>query len=226
MKQYSIIIGGLILFFLTIFVIVESLNLPLLTDPSGWMETSTVGAALVGVVLLVSDIFLPVPSTFVMIANGALFGIVLGTVLSTVGSVGAALTGFFIGRRSDSLFSKLVSGGERERANRLLRKWGAIAIIITRPIPLLAETTAIVAGTSTISWQSATLASFIGSLPPALVYAFTGATAANFNNAVLSFGLVLLVAGLFWLVSQKLQVFISLRTQKGESEKENGKYRQ
>lgn len=206
MKQYSIIIGGLILFFLTIFVIVESLNLPLLTDPSAWMGTATVGAALVGIALLVSDVFLPVPSTFVAIANGALFGIALGTILSTVGSVGAALTGFFIGRRSDSLLSKLVSAAERERANRLLRKWGAIAIIITRPIPLLAETTSIVAGTSAMSWQTVTLASFVGSLPAALLYAITGATAATFNNAALSFGLVLLVAGLFWLVSSRLQV--------------------
>ena len=212
MKQYSIIIGGIILFFLTIFLIVESLNLPLLADPTGWMETSTVGAALVGISLLVSDVFLPVPSTFVMMANGALFGIALGTFLSTLGSLGAALTGFFIGRRSSSLLSKLVSAAERERANRMLAKWGAIAIIITRPIPLLAETTSIVAGTSAMSWRTVTLASFLGSLPTALLYALTGATAMNFNNAALSFGLVLLVAGLFWVVGERLQFLLSARS--------------
>ncbi len=41
------------------------------------MRASGVVAALVGVGLLVADVVLPVPSSVVMLAHGALFGVVL-----------------------------------------------------------------------------------------------------------------------------------------------------
>ena len=43
------------------------------------------------------------------------------------------------------------------------------------------------------------IASFAGSLPPALLYALTGAAVANLESTALMFGIVLLIAGLFWL---------------------------
>jgi uncharacterized membrane protein YdjX (TVP38/TMEM64 family) len=208
MKIYGIIIGCLLLIFLTVFFIVEPLQLPLLTAAGRWMETKTIGAALVGLGLLIADVFLPVPSSLVMIANGAAFGIILGTNLSLIGSVGAALTGFFVGRRGGVFLAKFIDRTERDRADRLLEQWGAIAVIITRPIPLLAETTTIVAGSSAMPWHRMVVASFVGSVPAALLYALTGATAASFNNGVLTFGLVLLVAGGFWLANHCLRVFL------------------
>lgn len=48
------------------------------------------------------------------------------------------------------------------------------------------------------------IATLVGSLPPALIYALTGATAARLDNVALVFGLVLLVAGLFWVVGRAL----------------------
>jgi len=81
-------------------------------------------------------------------------------------------------------------------------------MVITRPVPLLAETVAIMAGTSPLGWRQAALASFVGSLPPALLYALTGATTAALTSGVLMFGLVLLVAGIFWLVGYLAEVYL------------------
>jgi hypothetical protein len=47
---------------------------------------------------------------------------------------------------------RLVTAEERARANRLLERWGTLAIVVTRPIPLLAETVAIMAGASPLGW--------------------------------------------------------------------------
>lgn len=168
------------------------------------MKASSVSTALLGIVLLVADLFIPIPSSLVMIVNGALFGVALGTILSLVGNFGAALTGFFIGRRGSSFLNRFVSPEQRRQANRLLEKWGLLAIIVTRPVPLLAETTVIMPGTSTISWNSMSLASLVGSFPGALIYALTGATATSFDNSLLMFGLVLLIAGGFWFVGNLL----------------------
>jgi uncharacterized membrane protein YdjX (TVP38/TMEM64 family) len=150
--------------------------------------------------LLIADVLLPVPSSIVMVAHGALFGVLWGTILSLLGSVGAAAFGFAIGRRGGALLERVVTPAERARASSILVRWGTLAIIVTRPVPLLAETVAIMAGASTMSWRAVIMASIAGSLPPSLLYALTGAAVANLQNTALMFGIVLLVAGLFWLI--------------------------
>jgi uncharacterized membrane protein YdjX (TVP38/TMEM64 family) len=199
MKRHLIIMGVMIASFLLLFIVVEALGVPLLTDPTPWMGRGGTLAALIGVGLLVADVLLPVPSSLVMVAHGALFGVAVGTLLSLVGSVGAALFGFAIGRRGGRLMERLVTPAERERADRLLKRWGVLAIIVTRPVPLLAETVAIMAGTSSLGWGRVALASLAGSLPPALLYAITGASVANLQNTTLVFVLVILIAGAFWV---------------------------
>lgn len=205
MKRYLLFMAALMAFFIFLFFVVEALGVPLLSDPMPWMTHGGVFAAGLGVSLLIADVLLPVPSSLVMVAHGTLFGFVVGTLLSMLGSVGAALFGFAIGRRGGKFLDRVVTPAERSRANNLLARWGALAIIITRPIPLLAETVAIMSGTSSLSWGTVVLASLAGSLPPALLYALTGAAIANFQNTAVMFGVVLLVAGLFWLVGRLLE---------------------
>lgn len=203
MKRYLLIAVALIVCFTVLFFIVEALGVPLLTDPTPWMKHGGVLAASLGVGLLIADVVLPVPSSIVMVAHGALFGVLWGTVLSLIGSTGAAVFGFAIGRRGGRAMEWIVTPAERERASSVLERWGTLAIIITRPVPVLAETVAIIAGTSSMSWGSLIIASVAGSLPPALLYALTGAAVADLQSTALMFVVVLLVAGLFWLIGRR-----------------------
>jgi len=130
--------------------------------------------------------------------------VLIGTLLSLLGSVGAALFGFAIGRRGGRLLERIVTPEERARADKMLARWGTLAVLVTRPVPILAETVAIMTGTSTIGWARMALASFAGSLPPALLYALTGAAYANFQSVVLMFAATLLVAGFFWFIGRLL----------------------
>jgi uncharacterized membrane protein YdjX (TVP38/TMEM64 family) len=212
MKRYLLIMLAMMAFFLLLFFAVESLGVPLLVDPTPWLRHGGVLAAALGVGLLIADVLLPVPSSLVMVAHGALFGVVTGTLLSLLGSMGAALFGFALGRRGDKLLERLVSPGERARANQMLARWGSLAVVVTRPVPLLAETVAIMTGASPLGWGRMALASFVGSLPPALLYALTGAAYANFQSATLMFGAVLLVAGSFFLVGRLLDFLVNRKT--------------
>ena len=211
MKRYLLLMVALMTFFVILFLIVEALGVPLLSDPTPWMKHGGILAACLGVGLLIADVLLPVPSSLVMVAHGALFGVWVGTLLSLVGSVGAAMFGFAIGRRGGKFLNRMVTPAEQSRANRLLARWGALAIIVTRPIPVLAETVAIMSGTSSLRWSTVMLASIAGSLPPALLYALTGAAVANFQSTSLMFGVVLLVAGLFWLVGRWFEPYFSAK---------------
>jgi uncharacterized membrane protein YdjX (TVP38/TMEM64 family) len=214
MKRYLLTVIALIVLFTILFVIVEALGVPLLSDPTPWMKHGGILAASIGVGLLIADVVLPVPSSIVRVAHGALFGVLWGTVLSLIGSVGAAVFGFAIGRRGGRLLERTVPTAERARASSILARWGMLAIIVTRPVPLLAETVAIMAGASSMSWRALIVASIAGSLPPALLYALTGAAVADLQNTALMFGVVLVVAGLFWLLGM---IFSHKEAQKAQN---------
>lgn len=204
MKRYWIAGSLVLVFFLITFLLLEKLNLSFLANSYDLLKVSGLGAALAGIGLLIADVILPIPASLVMIANGALFGVGVGMILSLVGNLGAALVGFFIGRRGEPMLARFVSYEERSQANHLLKEWGLLAIIVTRPIPLLAETTVVMAGASDMGWKPMILAALAGSFPIAVVYALTGATAANFGGGTLAFGLVLLVAGFFLVLGRRL----------------------
>jgi uncharacterized membrane protein YdjX (TVP38/TMEM64 family) len=205
MRRYWTVVGLMLVVLLGLFGVVEALGVPLLTDPSPWLDKGGPMAALVGVGLLIVDVLLPVPSSLVMIAHGAIFGVLAGTALSLIGSTGAAAYGFALGRRGGGPLARVVPAEERRRADRLLARWGMLAVIATRPVPLLAETTAIMAGASSMSWRQLMIAALAGALPAALLYALTGAIAASFTNGAMVFGLVLLVAGAFWWLGRRAE---------------------
>ena len=112
-------------FFLLLFFAVEALGFQLLRDPTPWMQHGEVLAAALGVSLLVADVLLPVPSSLVMVAHGALFGVVMGTLLSLLGSMGAALFGFVIGRRGGKLLERIVTAGRARTCRQDVSEMGS-----------------------------------------------------------------------------------------------------
>ncbi len=187
---YALVLGAM----LALFALVEATEAPLLTDSQPLHGRSQLAAALTGVTLLVVDVVLPVPSSVVMIAHGALFGIVPGAALSMTGSLGAFAVAFALGRRGASVVAKVVDADERRRADRLLGHWGLVAIILSRPVPMLAETVAFAAGASSLRWRSALPAAALASVPMTVVYAVAGAAAASFTHGAVAFGAVAIVA--------------------------------
>ncbi|HEY8944766.1 MAG TPA: VTT domain-containing protein, partial [Polyangiaceae bacterium] len=126
-----------------------------LFELTGWSEGMTLPApgsasktsvAVLGVLLLVADVLLPVPSSLVMLAHGAIFDFPMGTALSTLGATGATFVGHRLGRAGSAVVARWVTGEEMVSARALFERWGMTAIVLSRPVPVLAETLAIVAG--------------------------------------------------------------------------------
>lgn len=177
LRRYALLYAGVVGVMLVLFGVAESLHLPYLTDPDPLRGHGGAVAAVIGVTLLVVDVALPVPSSLVMVAHGALFGIVGGTVLSMVGSLGAFVLAFALGRGGAPVVARVVSDEGRRRADQLLARWGPVAILLTRPVPILAETVAFAAGASPVRWRGALVAATLGYLPPAAAYAMAGTAA-------------------------------------------------
>jgi uncharacterized membrane protein YdjX (TVP38/TMEM64 family) len=194
MRGYGLVTAVLVVVVLALFAVTAASGIPLLTDPLPAMRGAGWPTAFIGVGLLVSDVALPVPSTVVMVAHGASFGLVPGTALSLIGSVGATVLGFALGRRGRGVVARLTTPRQRDRAGRLLGRWGALAIVLTRPVPVLAETVAVLAGTSPMRWPLAALAGAAGAVIPAFTCAWTGAAAAGTVDGLLALGSVPVLA--------------------------------
>lgn len=176
---YATASASLVALFLASFLLVEQLQLPLLTDPRPGLTAGSWAAGVIGVGLLLADVVLPVPSSGIMVVHGAMYGLLIGSILSLLGGTGATVTAFFMGRRSRSLLERLAGPDQRVRATALLDRYGVWAILLSRPVPVLAETIAIMAGTGRLAWWQATWAGALGTLVPALGYAAVGAYGAT-----------------------------------------------
>src|SRR5690606_30021525 len=130
-KRYWLLTGFMLAFFLAAFGAMSALDVRFLEDPADWMAgRGGLPAASAGVGLLIADVFLPVPSSLVMIAHGALFGVVLGTGLSLLGSLGATLFGFAVRPRGAGLLPRLVPTTSRHKADAMLARLGALPVLI------------------------------------------------------------------------------------------------
>jgi uncharacterized membrane protein YdjX (TVP38/TMEM64 family) len=229
MTRYWAIVGTVLAVLLAGFLVAEAVGFPLLTDPTARLTRGGVLGAILAVALLTVDAVLPVPASLVMVASGALYGTLAGILLALLGRVLMALAGYAIGKRGGLLVARLVPRDERERADGLLRRWGLLAIVMTRPVPLLAETMTILAGVSEIGWGRVALAALVGSVPEAVLYAGSGALAYSVEEAGLIWVALLLLTGTFWIIgrwadhrptapgqpAQPLQVRTPLRTASG-----------
>jgi uncharacterized membrane protein YdjX (TVP38/TMEM64 family) len=194
---------GLVVVLLALFGLAEALELPLLSDETPDLGGAGLGAGAASFALLAGDVVLPVPSSALMILNGSLFGPAGGALLSLAGSEASALLGFLLGRRGGPWLERFVSAAARERVAAFVAERGTLAIVVTRPVPVIAETAAILAGATAMPLRRLALAAAIGSLPPALAYALVGAYAERFDAWLAVFGGVLVLAAAFWLVDRR-----------------------
>lgn len=198
MRRLALLTSGIMALLLATFLAVEALGVPLLVDPTPWMAGGGAAAALLAFGLLTFDVFLPVPSSIVMVLDGALFGFALGLALNLGGALAATLLAYALGRRGGPLLHRLMPPDERARAQRLFDRWGDLALLLTRPVPILAETAALLAGATRMRPARLVAFTLLGALPAAALYALAGASGYGFSIA-LFLGLMLLAAGAWWL---------------------------
>ena len=82
------------------------------------------------------------------------------------------------------------------RAEDLVRRWGLAAVVVTRPVPVLAESTVAAAGAMGMSLPAVVGAATLGAVPEAVLYSLAGAVASTFANAAIVFAAVLVLAAL------------------------------
>jgi len=153
--------------------------------------------------LLITDLFLPVPSTAVMAALGLIYGTVLGGSIGSVGSCLAGATAFFTCRVLGHGAAERIAGKkDLARGERLFASVGGWLVALSRWLPLVAEVVACMAGLARMPVRTFLVALASGSVPMAFTFAAVGH--AGQENLALALALSALLPLVIWPVAQYL----------------------
>lgn len=138
--------------------------------------------------LLSIDILIPVPSSIVSTAGGYFLGFILGTLVSFLGMTVSCIIGYMLGAKlGNPISEKLVGESELSKLEGLQSRYGDWIIITSRAVPILAESSVLVAGIGRMSLKRFFLLTLLSNLGISIAYATIGAYSANVNSFLLAF---------------------------------------
>jgi uncharacterized membrane protein YdjX (TVP38/TMEM64 family) len=131
--------------------------------------------AVVGVGLIVVDLFVPVPSPAIMAALGLIYGVWLGGAIATFASFMAGMVGYTLCRVIGPRAAAWIAGPkEMEMLRGLFERSGVWLIAFSRVLPWIPEVLACLAGLSRMSLARFSTGCLIGSVLVAFLNAYFG----------------------------------------------------
>ena len=125
--------------------------------------------------LLATDILLPIPSSAVTTWAGGVMGMWPAAAASTLGMTAGAAIGFALARTFGTRFVR-GRAGERDldKSASLYHRFGPLALVLTRALPILAEACVLLMGASGLSWRRFLPPVVLSNLVVSLTYAACG----------------------------------------------------
>ncbi len=153
--------------------------------------------------LLAFDVLLPVPSSLVSAAAGVLLGFWIGTLVIWTGMTVSCVIAYVIGARSARLARRIVSEDGLVRARELAARYGDLAIVLCRPVPVVAEASVIFAGVMHVPARRFLTVCAAANLGIAVGYAAIGAYSMSVDSFLLAFLGAMALPGLAWLAGRR-----------------------
>lgn len=135
-----------------------------------------------------------------MYFNGYVLGIIEGSANSLIALLVGAMIGYYLGKvTSWGLKAKL----DYESSN-IVKKYGALAILITRGIPIVSESICIVCGYNKMPLIQYIILNTIGDLPLSILYSIFGNIGYDKNCFLLSFCASIIISAIFWFFGKQI----------------------
>lgn len=164
-------------------------------------------AALAVFGLLLVDVLLPVPSSLVMVLSGTLFGVSRGALIAFAGSLAGNWLGFELSRRyGASIALRLVGAADLERMRGTVARYGAFAVLVSRPVPVVMETLSVVAGLGHMKRSAFLFASILGTFPICVVYAYAGAFSLDARSLLPALAAVVAIPATGWILWRRAAI--------------------
>ncbi|WP_454968786.1 TVP38/TMEM64 family protein, partial [Gemella sanguinis] len=136
-------------------------------------------AAVVSAILMVlQSVAAPIPAFLITLSNAAIFGWVLGAILSWSSAMAGAAVCFYIARGlGRDVVEKLTSKGAMASVDVFFERYGDRAILICRLLPFVSfDFVSYGAGLTNMGFWRFFIATGIGQLPATIVYSYVGGT--------------------------------------------------
>ena len=163
-----------------------------------WLASYGQWAGVAGILLLMSDLVLPIPATAVMAALGFVYGPVAGGLIATSGSFLSGALGYLLCRRfGRPVAVRLLGPNDLLEGERLFARVGGWLVVLSRWLPVFPEVIACMAGLSRMPPLPFFAALACGSAPLGFVFATIGHAGGDYP--VLAIALSAVLPPLLWL---------------------------
>jgi uncharacterized membrane protein YdjX (TVP38/TMEM64 family) len=162
------------------------------------------------IALLALDVVLPVPSSLISAAAGAVMGFWGGTVTVWLGMTAGCILGYAAGARIAPLARRFIGDADLRRAGQLLDRHGMWALAACRAVPVLAEASVVFSGLTRTRLRPFLLISSLSNLAIAATYSAVGHYALQVDSFLLAFLGALTLPALGMFVASRL--LLSSRT--------------
>lgn len=170
-------------------------------------------AWLIGITLLVADLFLPIPGTIVMSALGWLYGPIAGGLVSSTGLLLSAQLAYQLSLRLGRPIAVRLSSEESlSSAEAWFSRKGGACIAVSRCLPVLSEAIACLAGISRFPNRDFFAASLLGAIPAGFAFAYIGHLGRDHSAAATALSALLPI--LLWLGYRRISRTQGVRTPK------------
>jgi uncharacterized membrane protein YdjX (TVP38/TMEM64 family) len=159
-------------------------------------DRNTGAIAATVMLLLALDVLLPVPSSIVSTAAGAMLGLLPGIAASTVGMTLGCALGYACGRIFGlPLVRRFVAARDLEQVSLRFQRGAVWALATMRPVPVLAEASALFAGLAGVPFPRYIGITTLANAGISIIYCAAGAKALQSGSFLLAFaGAVVLPA--------------------------------
>lgn len=169
-----------------------------------WLEAAGPWAWLAGILLLASDLVLPVPGTVVVSALGYLYGTLLGGAVATAGLMVAGLAGYAVGRLcGEGVARKWLGDRDFESGRAFFLSGGGWMVALSRSLPILPEVISCTAGLVRMPFRRFVVALACGSLPMGFVFAAIGNSGRDAPGWAVALSIA--VPAVLWLAAARLR---------------------
>lgn len=171
-----------------------------------WLKTyeqRTGALILIAVALLAADSIAPVPSTLVIMFLAAKVGVLGGVIGSTVGLTVGLLTAAWFGKAAvGRIAPRFIPDAELSRLRDNLQKRLTLTLACWRAVPVMAETSVILAAATGVPIRKIFLATLLPNFLVALIYSV--AADDSLMTACLAFGATTAAsAALWWFIARR-----------------------
>ena len=154
----------------------------------------------IGFGLMTADLLLPIPSSAIMNWYGQTYGAIGGGLVGAAGCVFSSMIAYWLCRLLGRPAAVRMAGEkDLARTGLFFSRWGSLAIVATRPVPMLAEAVVCLAGMSRMPFGRFLLASAVGSLPFALAFAYLGARGRTEGEPLFYMALSFFIPLVLWI---------------------------